>query len=136
VIAAASPSEQPRKEQEIANYIRQNTPLMQENGRNGQPSSTIHTFDINRKEFKIGSLDLLMQLNETSGRLDSQLEVLCKKLEKIELDTRGDNEQGNLMYRVNYQNPGTPWGDYIRDFKWIDLKYPKKRSLNELTITI
>ena len=29
-----------------------------------------------------------------------------------------------------------PWGEYIRDFKWIDLKYPKKRSLNELTITI
>ena len=48
-----------------------------------------------------------MQLNETSGRLDSQLEVLCKKLEKIELDTRDEEQSNNLMYRVNYQNPGS-----------------------------
>ena len=29
-----------------------------------------------------------------------------------------------------------PYGQYIRDFKWESLKYPTKRSLNELAIQI
>ena len=29
-----------------------------------------------------------------------------------------------------------PYAQYIRDFKWESLKYPTKRSLNELTIQI
>jgi len=77
-----------------------------------------------------------MQLNESTARIDSQLDTVCKKIEKIELDTRGDQEGGNLTYRPNYSGPGTPYADYIRDFKWESLKYPTKRSLNELTIQI
>lgn len=77
-----------------------------------------------------------MQLNESTARIDSQLDGVCKKIEKIEADTRGDQEGGNLSYRPNYAGPGTPYSRYIRDFKWESLKYPTKRSLNELSIQI
>jgi len=75
-----------------------------------------------------------MQLNETTARIDAQLDGVCKKIEKIELDTRGDQEGGNLTYKVNYAGPGTPYAQYIREFKWESLRYPTKRSLNELAI--
>lgn len=77
-----------------------------------------------------------MQLNETTARIDVQLDTVCKKIEKIEHDTRGDREGGNLMYKTNYTGAGTPYKDYICNFKWEALKFPTKRSLNELTITI
>lgn len=77
-----------------------------------------------------------MQLNETTARIDGQLDTICKKIEKIEHDTRGDQEGGNLTHRVNYTGAGTPYSEYIRSFKWEALKYPTKRSLNELTIAI
>lgn len=48
-----------------------------------------------------------MQLNETTARIDAQLDGVCKKIEKIELDTRGDQEGGNLTYKVNYAGPGS-----------------------------
>jgi len=60
-----------------------------------------------------------MQLNEQTARLDSNLEAVCKKIEKIELETRGHQEgandadhqdggaAGNLTYKVNYQGPGS-----------------------------
>jgi len=48
-----------------------------------------------------------MQLNETTARIDGQLDSVCKRIEKIEHDTRGDNEQEHLMYRPNYTGPGS-----------------------------
>jgi hypothetical protein len=77
-----------------------------------------------------------MQLNETTARIDGALDAVCKKIEKIEADTRGDQESGNLTYRPNYAGAGTPYAQYIRDFRWESLRYPTKRSLNELAITI
>jgi len=50
-----------------------------------------------------------MQLNESTARIDSQLDTVCKKIEKIELDTRGDQEGGNLTYRPNYSGPGSKY---------------------------
>lgn len=50
-----------------------------------------------------------MQLNETTARIDGQLDSVCKKIEKIEHDTRADNEQGSLMFRPNYTGPGSKW---------------------------
>ena len=31
-----------------------------------------------------------MQLNETTARIDGALDAVCKKIENIEADTRGD----------------------------------------------
>jgi len=77
-----------------------------------------------------------MQLNETTARVDGQLDSLVKKIEKIQLDTSSVREQNNLTYKVNYAGPGIPYSEYVRTFKWESLKYPTKRSLNELTVAI
>lgn len=98
--------------------------------------STIHAFDIDRSQFKIGSLDSLMQLNETTGRIDGQLDAVCKKIEKIEKDTRGVQEQGEMMYRANYSGDGISYAQYIQTFKWDNMKFQTKRPLNEIAISI
>ena len=48
-----------------------------------------------------------MQLNETAARIDAQLEVVVKKIERVESETRqveGAAAQagGNLVYKSNY----------------------------------
>ncbi len=48
-----------------------------------------------------------MQLNESAARLDAQLEAVTRKIEKIEFDTRGDQEQVNLTYREGYDGQGS-----------------------------
>ena len=48
-----------------------------------------------------------MQLNETAAKMDTQLDSVCRKIERIEKDTRGDREQGELTYRPNHQGPGS-----------------------------
>ena len=49
-------------------------------------------------------------------------------------------EVSNNIFVAAYTNKTTidiaPYSDYIRSFKWEALKYPTKRSLNELTIAI
>ena len=62
---------------------------------------------IDKKQFKIGSLEVLMQLNETAARIDAQLEVVVKKIERVESETRqvegaAANAGGNLVYKSNY----------------------------------
>ena len=47
-----------------------------------------------------------MQLNETTARIDGQLDVVCKKIEKIEMDTRADQEGGNLTYKAMHTGQG------------------------------
>ena len=43
-----------------------------------------------------------MQLNETTAKLDMQLDIVCKRIEKVQRETRGDEEQGALTYRPNF----------------------------------
>jgi hypothetical protein len=42
---------------------------------------------INKAQFKVGSLDQLMGLNETAAKLDVQLDQVCKKIERVALDS-------------------------------------------------
>ena len=65
---------------------------------------------------KIGSVDTLMQLNETAARIDNQLDGVCKKIEKIHMETRGDREQGKLTYRPNYEGEGSKFAPTYPDF--------------------
>ena len=53
-----------------------------------------------------------MQLNETTARIDAQLDGVCKKIEKIESDTRSDQEGGNLTYKAQYVGPGSKWNPH------------------------
>ena len=41
---------------------------------------------MDKTQFKVGSLDQLMALNESAGKLDMQLDITCKKFEKVCFD--------------------------------------------------
>ena len=66
----------------------------------------------------MGSLDSLMGLNESSAKLDQQLDVVCKKIERVALDT-GNNAGGRLMFKVKNE----------------ESKYKECRVLVELTLS-
>ena len=42
---------------------------------------------MDKQDFKIGSLDQLMTLNENAQKLDTSLENVCKKIEKVSFET-------------------------------------------------
>jgi hypothetical protein len=41
---------------------------------------------VDKTQFKVGSLDQLMALNESAAKLDTQLDITCKKFEKVCFD--------------------------------------------------
>lgn len=45
---------------------------------------------MNKSSFKVGSLDQLMGLAESSAKLDAQLDTICKKIERVAIDTAAD----------------------------------------------
>jgi len=89
-----------------------------------------------------------MQLNETAARVDAQLENVCKKIERVEMETRAVRAQGqqaaanhgreehHLTYKENYAGNGIPYRRYIESFSWDTHKFQVKRTLNELVIAI
>ena len=49
---------------------------------------------MDKTQFKVGSLDQLMALNESAAKLDTQLDITCKKFEKVCFD----NGATELLY--------------------------------------
>lgn len=84
---------------------------------------------MDKTQFKVSSLDQLMTLNETTAKLDSQLEVLTKKFEKVAMDT------GTKQFFFDEES-STSYLDYIKKFEWDVHRYSYKRSLLELVATI
>ena len=91
-----------------------------------------------------------MQLNESAQKLDSQLDQVCRKLEKVAFDTAPDANLTELTFYPNFnqkQNGSkypycsdvpsvVSYKQYIKTFTWNTLKYSTKRSLLELTALI
>lgn len=95
-------------------------------------------FQVDKSQFKTGAFDQLMALNETTGKIDGQLDTLCKKFEKVAFD----NGTQKLTYAMpnNRDTSKFPFSDllvsyddYIKTFEWNNNKYSYKRSLPELT---
>lgn len=47
----------------------------------------LHDLRVDKTQFKIGSLDQLMALNESSSKIDTALDAACKKFERVCFDT-------------------------------------------------
>ena len=48
---------------------------------------------VDKNQFKVGSLDQLMSMNEQASKMDQQLDLACKKYEKICFDNGAKQEQ-------------------------------------------
>lgn len=55
--------------------------------RGTQPVNTLKPLQVKQDSFKLGSLDQLMALNESSAKMDLLLDKTCKKFEKICFET-------------------------------------------------
>ena len=93
VISAAHPTKDDAKG--IIQHIQQNCALFSEKR---DDRGEIHELAIDKAQFKIGSLDQLMVLNETAMKLDAQLENVCKKVEKVAFETMPDQNTQLLFY--------------------------------------
>lgn len=65
----------------------------------GREASNTHTFMVTKKNFKVGSIDTLMQLNETTSKIDTRLENVCRKIET--LARANPNAQGAALKITN-----------------------------------
>jgi len=70
-----------------------------------------------------------MALNDTTQKLDTQLDTACKKLEKICFDT-GSTE---LVFNDEASGKSMGYLEYIKTFAWNVRGFSTKRSLLELT---
>lgn len=101
--------------------------------RGNQAANKLVDLKVKMDSFKLGSLDQLMSLNESSAKLDQILDKTCKKFEKICFETGSAelkyidamDERRILSYR-----------EYIEQFEWDFRKYNVKMPLGDLCQTI
>lgn len=83
VIAASQKvNGQPVPEEHVGNAIRRVRHFA-----DARQPAELHALRVDKTQFKIGSLDQLMALNETSSKIDAMLDVACKKFERVCFDT-------------------------------------------------
>lgn len=95
----------------------------------------IHLTDvsIDKKQFKVGSLDQLMELIDTFNKYDNQLDSSCKRNEQIYFQTASDlNQEAKLSIEKILRGGKKEISsipDYIKNFKWDSHKFPMEKSL-------
>ena len=83
--------------------------------------------------FKIGTLDTLMELNETLAKIDLTLDSTVKKIEKQAKEIVNQELKIELTQANNQKPISKDVAEYIKEFRWEDTKYPRARSLIEIT---
>ena len=103
-----------------------------------KPLGECYTVSVEKMKFKVGTLDSLIELNESLNKVDASLDATVKKIEKMAKELMS----GDLMIEVSQSQKSKMTLsyshlvhviDYIKNFKWEDNKYPRARSLVELS---
>jgi V-type H+-transporting ATPase subunit C len=88
---------------------------------------TMEVATVDKTKFKIGTLDQLMELNETLVKVDHTLDATCKKIEKIAKETATND----TFVEVHERGKISPV-EYVKSFQWENRKYAQGRSLVEI----
>jgi len=72
-----------------------------------------------------------MMLNETTQKIDTMLEIVCKKFEKVAFEHSPD-PSAPMPFKVDPDRPPISYRDYIKTFSWMGAKYNQKRTLAEI----
>lgn len=82
-------------------------------------------FDV-PENLKFGSFDSLIKLVDELGKYDSQVESVARRVERqgLELDA-------NIELYVISQRAQLTVEDYVKKFKWDDVKFPRNRSVQD-----
>ena len=82
---------------------------------------------MDKSRFKIGTLDSLMELNESLSKVDATLDATVKKVEKQAKELLPSD-----LYIELSQTQKLTVIDYIKNFKWEETKFSRARSLVEI----
>ena len=97
-------------------------------GSNGQAPKYL---DLELERFKLGNLDNMMLNYEILQKLEHQIEIILKKIDKAYSDVNPKNTLNKL--KVESREIGQQDIDpYLTKFTWDDSKYPRNQALSEL----
>ena len=83
-------------------------------------------------DLKVGTLDQLVGLSDDLNKLDTYVEVVCRKLAASIADTLDTKEKNQLQISEHLQANGQDLAQYVTKFQWDLAKYPIKQSLKSL----
>jgi len=86
---------------------------------------------LDKSKFKIGTLDMLVKLNDALVKVDSHLESIIKKIQKQSEDISKD-----LKLKIETSDATVEIVDYLQSFQWDDTKYPRSRALVDIAQVI
>eukprot|EP01122_Echinamoeba_exundans_P015079 TRINITY_DN7013_c0_g1_i1.p1 TRINITY_DN7013_c0_g1~~TRINITY_DN7013_c0_g1_i1.p1 ORF type:complete len:389 (-),score=96.63 TRINITY_DN7013_c0_g1_i1:57-1193(-) len=83
-------------------------------------------------DLRVGTLDSLMTLSDDLSKIDTFVESVVKKIGRQILDLLGKEKRSEARFDIN----DASMDSFVVRFKWEDARYPRRKSLNELTETI
>lgn len=92
---------------------------------------------VDKSQFKVGSLDQLMEMMEIFSKYDLALDSSCKRNERMYTEMCAElNKNANLVIEVSSGRRGGSQQmsveDYIKNFKWDQVRFQMDKSLKVL----
>lgn len=87
----------------------------------------INSVKLDKSQFKIGTLDQLVKLNDALVKVDLTLESIIRKIQK-----QSEEVSKDLKLQIETSDSTLDISDYIQSFIWDDTKFPRSRSLIDI----
>lgn len=87
----------------------------------------INSVKLDKGQFKIGTLDQLVKLNDALVKVDLTLESIIRKIQK-----QSEEVSKDLKLQIETSDSTLDISDYIQSFIWDDTKFPRSRSLIDI----
>lgn len=97
--------------------------------------------EVDKAQFKVGSIDQLMEIMDSFGKLDIALDNACKRNEKLYYDLAKElKREPNLVIEMQTNKRGrteqVKIQDYIKNFSWDHGKFQMNKSMKFLATKI
>ncbi|XP_054169356.1 V-type proton ATPase subunit C-like [Oppia nitens] len=102
------------------------------NATTGRHSDLCKNYKFHIPDLKVGTLDQLVGLSDDLNKLDTFVEVVCRKLAGSIADTLDNKDKNQQQLSEHIQANGVDLGQYVTKFQWDLAKYPIKQSLKSL----
>jgi hypothetical protein len=102
------------------------------------------TQGVPKQNFKCGSLDQLMRLNDDFQKMEAQVDAACKRVEKqytdLATDLKVPEDQQRLKVKMltghGNQHKEVPVEEYLRAFKWDGVHFQQDKNLEVLGLNL
>jgi hypothetical protein len=90
-------------EQQIASIL--NDQVLRDGGRTLGEATELNAQRCDKSQFKVGSLDQLMELMDTFAKLDTSIDGSCKRYEKIYKEMNKELELPDTQMSIEIEDP-------------------------------